>query len=526
MGDSRHNILRRTILTAMAVWVSASVSLAAATSPPSAGAKRVAILARQLSSQRFRVRQQARVALLDLPNAQAPEAVRYLRKYLSNPNAAPETRASVAGIMPTLRLQAQRAALRLGAAQWLAINLLQAYRRPGKTSAAWDRAARTVLRLAALRHSAAWNSARGVKLKKAVQLIWKHRSCPSYVVAFAVVWAKMHDKQANTAKLLAWVDQARSTARRDYVHWIIRARLEALGMALFKRQGNYDQEMWRYRTAVHLLADAAAVFATHKEPPQEALTRAARQVRRPLRGLHPHRLPDRGTGVIKALSRDPANQYGQLLAAQWSTFISYFKTAAATRNGVVAFKKIWRRQPFRSTAAADVMACEIAMGAKLPEMQKWFKRAIVARPDNYLAYSIMYRYLRKHERSSPAVLLRFGHTALDTGLWNTPIPWMVVSIRKLCARQTQNVAAYYRRTTTWLDIKAACVGYLRRHPKSKYYRSEFAKFAAEAGHWKTAALQFKRLGNKFDHHVFSSRAIFLFYRAKSLRLARSTKRKR
>ena len=54
----------------------------------------------------------------------------------------------------------------------------------------------------------------------------------------------------------------------------------------------------------------------------------------------------------------------------------------------------------------------------------------------------------------------------------------------------------------WEPLEKVYREYLRHYPESTIYRSEFAKCAAQGGHWKIAKEQFDILGDEWDRGTF------------------------
>jgi hypothetical protein len=63
----------------------------------------------------------------------------------------------------------------------------------------------------------------------------------------------------------------------------------------------------------------------------------------------------------------------------------------------------------------------------------------------------------------------------------------------------------YARPEIWGPLEKVYRGYLQHYPNSVHYRSQFARNAAQGGHWDVAKEQFKILGDDWDRDVFDSK---------------------
>jgi tetratricopeptide (TPR) repeat protein len=171
-----------------------------------------------------------------------------------------------------------------------------------------------------------------------------------------------------------------------------------------------------------------------------------------------------------------------------------------------ALIKVWERNPDDPQAPTLMIGVELGQGRGMDVMEKWFKRAMFADPDNLDACRKKMYYLEPKWHGSAEHMLEFGRALLAGGNWDARLPFQLIDAHLTLAGYASNRAAYYKDEGVWKDVKAVYETYLKGHPDSPMERSWFAKLACWCGHFDVAHSQFQELGDKAVVTVFENRA--------------------
>jgi hypothetical protein len=201
---------------------------------------------------------------------------------------------------------------------------------------------------------------------------------------------------------------------------------------------------------------------------------------------------------------------------QWRVF---HERLAVARGSL---QKAWEIDPDDERAPTAMIQVAMGEGAPRREMEKWFDRAMKANPDNKLACDRKLYYLYPRWHGSHAEMIAFGRECLATKDYWGPLPEVLYEAHMAVSKETPDPRAYLAIPAVWADLEAVHRDFLEIFPDSfkvPWYRSRLAKLACDCQKWDDAVKLFDEIGDKPDLRVFTSKAVYDYYRRKAARNA-------
>jgi hypothetical protein len=159
-------------------------------------------------------------------------------------------------------------------------------------------------------------------------------------------------------------------------------------------------------------------------------------------------------------------------------------------------------------------------GGDRAEMEKWFARAMAADPDDLVACRNKLQYLSPAAHGSHEDMIAFGRECLKTENWRGGLPYLLIDAHEAVAQDSGDAKEYWARADVWADVEAVFEGAVLNFPDDVFRRSQYAKWAAQCGHWDVADRQFERLADRAVVGVFGSKSSYDYLRRKAARLGR------
>lgn len=172
----------------------------------------------------------------------------------------------------------------------------------------------------------------------------------------------------------------------------------------------------------------------------------------------------------------------------------------------VALTRAWEKDPTDAQAPTLMIGVELGQNKGRPSMEKWFRRAMDADPDNNEACEKKMYYLEPKWHGSAEAMLGFGRELLAGGNWDARLPFKLIDAHlTLAGYEDKEDNTYYKNPAVWKDVQAVYVPCLKRRPKSAIDRSWYAKLACWCGQYGEAKEQFAILGDQVDVGAFKDR---------------------
>ncbi|MDB5357808.1 MAG: hypothetical protein JWN24_4261 [Phycisphaerales bacterium] len=203
----------------------------------------------------------------------------------------------------------------------------------------------------------------------------------------------------------------------------------------------------------------------------------------------------RGSGFANTVTEDG-----------WKLFGERLDTAGQ------ALTKAWELDPKDPRAATKMITVELGQGKGREVMERWFKRAMEADPDNREACKAKLYYLQPKWHGSPQAMLQFGHDCLDSKNWYGTIPFTLIDAHDELMAYVQDPDAYLRLPVVWQDYQSVYEPYLRARPENNLAGSAYALLACKSGNWEIAKREFDTLGDKMEPRIFGGVEVMESYR--------------
>jgi hypothetical protein len=180
--------------------------------------------------------------------------------------------------------------------------------------------------------------------------------------------------------------------------------------------------------------------------------------------------------------------------AQWAGFRNYLEKADTVLEAGYA------KHPDESEISVVMLKVELGQGQGRDRMEQWFQHAIQADPQNGDAYHAKFWYLQPRWYGSEDDLVNFGKQGLDMP---NPPPGALSSFAVAISQASDQDPDIYKRSEVWEPVEKNYRKYLAQYPQSIFFRTSFAKHAADSGRWSIAKEQFDLLGDNWDRGVLS-----------------------
>jgi hypothetical protein len=183
--------------------------------------------------------------------------------------------------------------------------------------------------------------------------------------------------------------------------------------------------------------------------------------------------------------------------------------------------KAWELDPLDARAPTEMITVCLGDGSGREEMEKWFKRAMDANPDNRQACHDKLYFLYPRWHGSHEEMVAFGRECMATQNWWGPLPTILVDAHNQVGKERGDSRAYLARPEVWADLKEVYGSFLDAFPESPrapWYRNRLAKWACDARRWPDADKLLRAIQEP-DLYVFRSQAVFDYYRKKAARKA-------
>jgi hypothetical protein len=169
----------------------------------------------------------------------------------------------------------------------------------------------------------------------------------------------------------------------------------------------------------------------------------------------------------------------------------------------------YRIDPTLPEPAWSMIAVCMGLGYEREQMETWFRRAMVADPDNFEAGTAKFQYLQPKWHGSAEECIAFADQCLRTENYRARIPMLAVTgLESLYTYNSQAFGSSLSHPTLWSRIQAAYDGILSQEPDDHSMRTRYANYCSTAGKYDIGREQFDLLGDNVDHGLYDGRLQF------------------
>jgi hypothetical protein len=220
---------------------------------------------------------------------------------------------------------------------------------------------------------------------------------------------------------------------------------------------------------------------------------------------------------FKAHKASYLNNQANRFWGQGQNFVESARNAEA--EAAQLSEEAWKLDPADARAARVMVILKLKQGGDREDMEIWFRRAVVANPDDLDVYRRKMFYLSPARHGTHEDMLAFGRECLETQNWRAGIPMILVQVHQQIADDSADSSEYLHRAEVWADLRDVYEGGLVVFPEDTRRRSEYAKLATKCGQWNVASKHFAILGDHPDMDVFISQESYDYLRRKAKRLS-------
>jgi tetratricopeptide (TPR) repeat protein len=173
----------------------------------------------------------------------------------------------------------------------------------------------------------------------------------------------------------------------------------------------------------------------------------------------------------------------------------------------VLLEEAFQLDPKNADAARLMIDVELLDGGP-EDMERWFKRAVSADPDDPRIYGAKLNWLEPKWHGSAEAMLEFGRECAKSGKWKAMIPMVLVDAHWAVGWNTAKGSAlspprsYFENDPKiWAEIQPIYKQYLKQPETSNYHKTRYAVIAAYSGKWQESHAMFESLGNHWSAGV-------------------------
>ena len=187
-----------------------------------------------------------------------------------------------------------------------------------------------------------------------------------------------------------------------------------------------------------------------------------------------------------------------------------------------ALTKAWEMDPTSPDAAVAMIDVELGQGKGRDVMEKWYRRAMEADPDNLEAVREKMYYLTPKWHGSAEDMLAFGRELVAQKNYYAFLPGYLASAHTTLSSYATDPDEYFHDPQVWEDLQSVFLPAIAAWPQDLGYRSRYAYFACKCGQWAEAKKQFDILGNDVMPERFGGREAMEKYRRMAIENAAIT----
>jgi hypothetical protein len=147
-----------------------------------------------------------------------------------------------------------------------------------------------------------------------------------------------------------------------------------------------------------------------------------------------------------------------------------------------ALTAAWEADPACADVAAKMTIVCMGLGHNRETMEKWFQRAIDADGDSLDACNYKMNYLLPKWLGSDGEALQFGRQCCATRNWSAGLPLILVGVHQELRSTPPNREYFHSNLTSkWRDIQSVYRPLLDQYPQARRARTDFFKWACQAG---------------------------------------------
>ena len=170
----------------------------------------------------------------------------------------------------------------------------------------------------------------------------------------------------------------------------------------------------------------------------------------------------------------------------------------------------WSKNPSNAETAYLMMKVELGQGRGLPQMEKWFHRAMKLNTNYYDAAKLMSFYLEPRWYGSDAQAIHFGRACVGSDEWGGSVPLVLANLHRSLAKYHHgtNTQSYWIQPHVWQDMKSSWDRFFELNPEAVGWHHDYAKDAYTCGQYAAFLNQVELFAGGTNYAFFGGEETF------------------
>jgi hypothetical protein len=139
----------------------------------------------------------------------------------------------------------------------------------------------------------------------------------------------------------------------------------------------------------------------------------------------------------------------------------------------------------------------------LPEMKKWWDKAMEADPNSYDACETLLYFLTPRWYGSHEEMIAFGRECAASEKFGGTVPLILSEAHAMFNRMDgPKDGSYWKQPEVWTDIETSFEKFFRLNPKAVSWRHNYARYAYWCQQWRTLDEQLAIMGDNINYEYF------------------------
>jgi hypothetical protein len=154
---------------------------------------------------------------------------------------------------------------------------------------------------------------------------------------------------------------------------------------------------------------------------------------------------------------------------------------------------------------SEMITVVSAQNKGLPEMRRWWEKAMEANPNNYDACDTMLNFLLPRWYGSREDMLAFGRECVASDKFGGTVPLILADAHYSYMNHDVRDDRYWLLPDVWPDIKLSFEKFFKLNPKAISWRHNYARYAYWCQQWDVLQEQIELMGNDINYSYFGGR---------------------
>ena len=161
--------------------------------------------------------------------------------------------------------------------------------------------------------------------------------------------------------------------------------------------------------------------------------------------------------------------------------------------------------PKEGRLAMEMITVASAQSKGLPEMKRWWQKAMEANPNNYDACNKLLYFLLPKWYGSREIMLEFGRECATSEKFGGTVPLILFDAHYMYMNSVVKKDSYWLEPDVWPDVKLSFDRFFELNPKAVSWRHNYARYAYWCRQADALREQIALMGNEISYDYFGGR---------------------